>query len=276
MTLLVMSLSAAPSHAQAPERLTIANAGEPGLASLVTPARGDCFDVYDASEARGEPEPCGPGSWPGPGGDWGEPLTAAGGDRLVLRSDAPFDGAELTVTTNLPLGFRAPGGAPVLNETLAGPLEGEAVDDDRRTFAVELPRLDARPGDQLAVAVVLRSEDVERHFAFAIRTPGAAAAPAAAPPPAAKPSVVRPPDVGGRVAQRRDKLVVRFFAHLPGPVRIAAHGRVTRWVRPKVGRWQRATLRVSPDTILSHVTVHLTQRTAAGTLQRTASITVAR
>ena len=278
LALLAVVLPAVPAHAEAPERLTVSNASGDAV-QLVS--RGDCWDVFDATEATGEPSLCGPGAWPEPGGEWGPVLEAAGGSKLVVRAASPIEGAELAATTNFPLGLTTPDGRPVLNETLAGPLEGEATGEDGRSLTFELPRLDPRAARRLAVALVVRHEDSERHFAFALRTPAspAAKAPKAPPPlpPAPAPTLApgltpRPPDLGARAALRRGRLVVRFFAHHPGRIRLSALGRKTRWVTPKVGRWQRATLPLSTDQ--DRVGVRLTQRTRAGLVSRTGAVLV--
>ena len=79
--------------ASAAAELRVENAGQPALISspaqpsIVVPARGSCADIYDASEANGEGGTCGPGAWPGPGGDWCPVLEVASGDRLLLHSD---------------------------------------------------------------------------------------------------------------------------------------------------------------------------------------------
>ena len=275
LALLAVVLPAAPAHAEAPERLTVSNASGD---SVELASRGDCWDVFDATEATGELSLCGPSAWPEPGGDWGPVLEAASGDRLVVRAASPMEGAELAATTNFPLGLTTPDGRPVVNETLAGPLEGEAAGEDGRSLTFELPRLDARAASGLAVALVVRHEDSERHFGFALRTPGSPAVKAPPPPPAPPAPALapgltpRPPDLGARAALRRGRLVVRFFAHHPGRIRLSALGRKTSWVTPKVGRWQRATLPL--PSVEARVGVRLTQKTQAGIVTRTSAVLV--
>ena len=254
-------------------------------------ARGSCADIYDAPEANGEGGTCGPGAWPGPGGDWGAVLEVASGDLLRVHSGVALGSVEVATTENFPAGLAPPGGNPTRNETVLGPLRAEPTDAAQTTHAVTLPPLNPRAGND---AIVTRSADgSRRHYALSIRTPRkdrygdpcsiAWYAPdlrirgceskAPPPPPLNMPPAPmveapapRAPALATSARRIGRKLRVRVRAAQDGSVRAVFAGRRSAWTAVWAGRWHgvRVPLRVG-RRLPRRVTVRVTLRTATGT-----------
>lgn len=293
--------------APAAAELRVENAGQPAMTStapqppVVVTARGSCPDIYDAPEANGEGGTCGLGAWPGPGGDWGAVLEVAGGDRLLVHSDAALESVEVAATTNFPAGLTRPDGTPVRNETLAGPVRAEPTGPTQTTHAVTLPPLDPRASSGLAFAIVTGAADGSRqHYALAIRTPrkdrygescGIAwyapdwqidqcaggtkgpPPPNMSPPPPVEPvtpaavAAPRAPVLAAAVRRIGRNLAVRVSVVQDGSVRAELGGLQSAWTAVRAGRWHvvRVPLRAG-RRLPRRVTVRVTLRTTTGTV----------
>ena len=290
VTLLVLP---APAVAE----LRVESAGQPGMISsapqppVVVSARGSCADVYDAPEANGEAGACGPGAWPGPGGDWGAVLEVAGGDRLLVHSDVALESVEVAATTNFPPGLTTPDGTPVRNETEFGPVLAEPTGAAQTTHAVTLSRV---PRAEAFAIVTTAADGSHRHYALSIRkprkdrygescsiawyAPGQAInqcadhkAPPRPPPPLGEPvtpTLVAPPRTPSVAATARRigrSLHVRVRAAQRGSVRAVMGGRRSAWTAVRSGRWRAVQVPVPVSQRLPRrVTVRVTLRTVTG------------